>query len=420
LRRALAVALVSLALAPSLARAGGFGRPNEVGARAIGLGGAFAAVADDPTAVWHNPAGLAFPDETQVLVSLGLISLDREWLRPTASGYPTFSGACTPPSCVPENTPLQLVPTLGASTRFAFGGNHPQRLALGIAFYNSYGGAISFDPKAVADSLAPGASGITSTSITLLEVTPAVAYQLADVLSVGFALRVGIGTFAVEDVEAAFSASKLSATGAGLGGSFSAMVRPHPRLQIGAVYRTTLTTKVTGGGDISIGGGMPSHRDMSLELVWPQSTSLGVSLRATNFLRLVVQGDWTGWSSVQKLDVQFSGGLEQAKAIRFSDNFTLHAGAEVTFWRLAVRAGFTADTNAVPDSAFRRENRDGMKYDATVGAGVRVGRFRIDAAFDYLFGIGAPRVISAPAPDAEAGAYRAQVLSFELSGGVAF
>jgi len=50
------VSLVSFALSPSAARAQ---IPETVGVRAQGLGGAFVALADDATATWWNPAGLA-------------------------------------------------------------------------------------------------------------------------------------------------------------------------------------------------------------------------------------------------------------------------------------------------------------------------------------------------------------------------
>jgi len=406
------VNVIAFALAPSTARAGGFGRPNEIDARAIGMGGAFAAVADDPWAIWHNPSGLAFPDETQVSLDLALLSLNRQW---------------TPPShaTIDENTAPQIVPGIAGSTRFAFGRDKPARLALGVGFYVSYGGKISFDPAAVANTV-PNTmtgtnAGITETGITLFEVTPAVAYQVADVLSLGFVLRVGIATFDVNDDEPAFSASNLSATGAGIGASFSATLRPHPRVSLAAVYRTTLSTTVTGNGNISVAKGPSMKRDMSLDIVWPQSASLGVSVRVLPFLRLAAQGDWTAWSSIQQLVVQFSpaGTLSQTKQMQFNDSFTLHLGAEGTFSRFAVRAGFAVDGNAIPDATTRRETRDGMKYDATVGFGVRVWRLRIDAAFDYLFGT-SPRVIPLGLPNAEAGSYTATVLTFALTTTIVF
>jgi hypothetical protein len=50
------VSLVSLALMPSIAHAQTF---ESIGVRARGMAGAFVAVADDATATWWNPAGLA-------------------------------------------------------------------------------------------------------------------------------------------------------------------------------------------------------------------------------------------------------------------------------------------------------------------------------------------------------------------------
>jgi long-chain fatty acid transport protein len=58
-------AAVAALLLPSLAKGGGFAL-YEHGSRAVGMGGAFAATADDPTAGYYNPAGLAFLKGTQV------------------------------------------------------------------------------------------------------------------------------------------------------------------------------------------------------------------------------------------------------------------------------------------------------------------------------------------------------------------
>jgi len=41
------------------AYAGGF-QIGEMATRSAGMGSAFTAVADDPSAAWHNPAGVAY------------------------------------------------------------------------------------------------------------------------------------------------------------------------------------------------------------------------------------------------------------------------------------------------------------------------------------------------------------------------
>src|SRR5450432_3061876 len=44
------------------------------GAKATGMGLAFAGVADDPSAIFYNPAGIAFQEHFQVMVGAGVLS----------------------------------------------------------------------------------------------------------------------------------------------------------------------------------------------------------------------------------------------------------------------------------------------------------------------------------------------------------
>lgn len=56
-------------------------RPITPGARALGMGGAFAAVADDATAAWANPAGLTFLSRPGAFVEFRSINGDSQTLR---------------------------------------------------------------------------------------------------------------------------------------------------------------------------------------------------------------------------------------------------------------------------------------------------------------------------------------------------
>jgi long-chain fatty acid transport protein len=64
---------VAVLLVPTLALAGGFAL-FEHGARGVGMGGAFGATADDPSAGYYNPAGLAFLSGTQLEAGVCLIT----------------------------------------------------------------------------------------------------------------------------------------------------------------------------------------------------------------------------------------------------------------------------------------------------------------------------------------------------------
>src|SRR5262249_35589210 len=148
-------------------------RPNVIGARAIGLGGAFTAVADDPTAVWHNPAGTAFAGDTAVYIGGELIFLGRQYSP--APGSPLANAGVTTQT-LQENTAPTFVPVIGATTRFGFGKTKPTRFALSVLAYDAYGGSISYDPK---DVTVPGTTnpfGLTKTQILNFELAPALAY----------------------------------------------------------------------------------------------------------------------------------------------------------------------------------------------------------------------------------------------------
>ena len=63
-----------------------------LGQRAIGMGGAFVAVADDPSATYYNPAGVAWSSDNTLSASLTLTAFDKSTVD---SGYRTSVGEST-------------------------------------------------------------------------------------------------------------------------------------------------------------------------------------------------------------------------------------------------------------------------------------------------------------------------------------
>jgi long-chain fatty acid transport protein len=423
-KRVLALSAVTL-LASTVghrdARGAGLSRPNVVGARAIGLGGAFTAVADDPTAVWHNPAGTAIYGDNVFYLGGELVVLNRAYTPDAQS--PLGQGGVT--SKISENTSPTVIPVIGASTRFGFGKTPPTRFAFSILAYDAYGGSISYKPSDV--SVTTGGmtrvSGISSTQILDFELTPTLAYQVSDTFQVGAGLRIGINNFSVNDTETAF-ATNLSGSGVGIGGILGIMLRPHRLVQIGAVYRTPLNASISGNGPLLVGGMSQGNKDFSLSISWPQSAGLGVTVFPHKRLFATVQADWTGWSSIQTLTLDI-GGITQAKQMRYMDTYAIHAGVQGVITRfLVLRVGGALDSNAIPDRTVRRENQDSFKGTIDAGFGLHFWKIFIDGAFDLLVPTDG-RVISTPVPsmsaaENETGLYRAVVYSAELSAQIRF
>ena len=415
-RLALPLALATVFALPGVAGAAGLSRPNMVGARAIGLGGAFTAVADDPTAVWHNPAGPAFFGDNVAYLGAELVLTQRSY-TPSAQSPLGLSGQT---KTIDENTAPTPLPIIGVSSRFGLGRTQPTRFALSLLAHLAYGGAISFNPSDLKNR------GLLNTQILDYEITPALSYQVSDVLAVGAALRIGVNAFNVDDVESAYHAT-LSTIGVGIGGTLGIFIRPHRMVDIGAVYRTPLSATMSGNGPVSIvGQGMAMNRDANLSITWPQSAGLGITIKPHPRFFATLQGDWTGWSSVQTLNVNVTGLTAPPKEMLFRDSYALHLGLQgiITHYLLA-RLGYAIDTNAIPDETVRRENEDGLKATLSAGLGLHFWKVFIDAAFEAFVPLGPPRVIKTQIGDAlnyqnEAGSYSAEVYTVELSAQIHF
>ena len=417
-RAGAAAVLVASLLGAPRAWGAGLARPNVVGARAIGLGGAFTAVADDPTAVWHNPAGTAIYGDNTFYFGSELVFTQRSYTPDAQSplGQAGLTGK------LDENTGMTFIPIIAATTRFGFGKAAPTRFAFSIGAYDAYGGSISYDPARL--TAMGRVQGLSSTQILDFELTPTLAYQVSDALQIGAGLRIGLNQFSVTDSESSFNAKLSGASGIGIGAVLGVMLRPHRMVQIGAVYRTPLSASISGSGQLALNGGAPEKQDFGLQIQWPQSASLGVTVFPHRRILATVQADWTGWSSVQQLTLEVAG-LPQSRQERYLDTYALHAGVQGVITRfLLVRLGWSLDSSAIPDRTMRRENQDSLKQTLAAGVGVHVWKLFFDAAFEALLPTGA-RVVATPipsatAPENETGRYDAHVYSAELSAQIRF
>ena len=350
------------------AHAGGVERPNGIGARAVGQGGAFAAIADDATA-WHwNPAAAALAAPNVVLGG-ELVIAPRSYVPIAADGT---RGAPQSPA-----TPIVPVPALGIAARLT------DRITAGVGVWNTFGGQLSYEPT---DDPA-----IDASQELLVEIAAGLGYRVSPRLAIGVTARVGIGLFSVSATRRPVS-SQIDGSGVGLGVGLGVAWRPHPRLAIGATWRSALDVDVTGRGKLEVGSGL--DLEMVHRQAWPQSAELGVAVAVTSRVRVAAQLDWTGWSSFERLDVRFPSNeaASQSFALDWSNSLTGRVGVE---WRttptLTVRTGAYVDGNAVPDRTIERQYLDTTKLGGAVGAGLRFGVWRVDLAFDLL--TGPPRTV---------------------------
>ena len=353
---------LTLTLTLTNAYGGGLGRPNSISARGVGLGGAFTALADDPTALFFNPGALGEIDP-QASIGGELVVGPRSYTPLTG---PKQSATVTAP-----------LPALGAVYRFTDANDQPSPITFGVGVWNTFGGKVSF-PKT-------GNPALDSTEDAAIEASAGVAYRVSDKLSIGGALRLGIGLFAIDSTMMPYD-SQLSASGVGLAVAAGMLAKPTDTLRVGIAWRSPLHIDTDGSGTIDFDSGAQTEAFTHAQH-WPQQASLGVALVPDAQLRLAAQLDWSQWSTVHDLTVRFpaNSGLDQVYPENWNDSWTVRGGAEYAFTRqFAARAGAYYDTSAVPDRSLERQYLDSNKLGVAAGASLYAAGWRVDAALDVV------------------------------------
>ena len=156
---------------------------NELGARAQGMGGAFTSIADDPSALFFNPAGIAFLNGTNLQMD-SLVVAGQFRFFPSA----TPPGAVVPAKGFSGTNHLPFIPI--ASMYFTRRVN--KKLAVGFAAYTPFGLAANYTNFNDSDPANTKFVGRFAGSRAMLQqywFQPTVAYRLTPntAISVGLA-----------------------------------------------------------------------------------------------------------------------------------------------------------------------------------------------------------------------------------------
>ena len=150
------------------------------GAAAAGQGGAFAAQADDPSAIYYNPAGITQLRGVQMYTGAMFVGGTTQFTSPSgaeATGPFAGSVAFPPPMTlyVTANLPDIGITKLGD-------------LAVGLGVISRFGLVTSYPDNG------PFSTAVTSAALPLIDIKPTLAYRISDRLSIG--LGADIYTFA--------------------------------------------------------------------------------------------------------------------------------------------------------------------------------------------------------------------------------
>jgi long-chain fatty acid transport protein len=398
----------------SLCFAAGF-KVSEQGAKAMAMANAFTAQADDPSALYYNPAGIAFLPGAQVNIGALTILVPQTQFSGTTplTGNPPFG---TGVASVSERAKRDI---FVAPTFYASYSLEKLPLSLGFGINSIYPLAKSWDDSSVFRNQ------VQNVSIKPINFQPTVAYRFDDLkLAVAAGLDI---TYAMVSLQksiylreadptnpqppfGAFEAGSLGldGTATGYGYNFGLAWRPRPDFRFGFAYRSQinldidgdanfLATSPTGFGAIGLPATaiFPFSRaratsTASTTIKLPDSLDLGVAWLPTDKLTLEFDATRTGWSCFDKLEfhfdsAQFAAFNNQPDPRNWRDVWAYKFGAQYAVSPLLdLRAGYSYDVSPVPDATVDPLLPDADRHSFAFGTGIHGTQATLDLAYMWV------------------------------------
>jgi long-chain fatty acid transport protein len=343
--------------------AGGF-QLNEHGAKAMGMGGAFTAVADDPSAVYWNGAGLTQLWGVNFLLGGTLISPAASFrgITPQITEYKTQDQSFYPPHFF-------------GSYRIS------KDFAAGLGFTVPFGLGTQWDDDWAGRYLA------LKTQLMVFTISPVVAYQVTNGLSISAAF-----VYSFANVEITRKNSQAPFTGdafiqlkgddnAAFGYNLGLMYKPIETLSFGLSFHSQIkydfkgTANSTGSEQLIKAGQLPVDEEITAKLTTPVNFAFGVAYNVRPELKFSVDFQYVGWSSYDTLKVDFTSTkfADLASPRLYDDSYIVRFGTEYTISsQFGVMAGIYFDKNPVKPEYLNPSLPDANRFGLSVGFNVNI------------------------------------------------
>jgi long-chain fatty acid transport protein len=364
----------------------------EQGAKASSMAGAFAATADDPSAIFYNPAGIAQQRKMAVYAGTTLINFTNEFTgdinSPVASGEEAKYNRHT------FNIPnmYAVIPfgkniTVGIGVFAAFG----LRTDWADPFAGRY---ISKDADLKSTSVNPVIAWQTDNG--RLAIGGGVEYRRARVIL--NANRMALNPFNGRIMDVA-NTRLVSDYGDDIGFNAGILFKATDRFRIGASYRSAMDIDLEGRAEITpiptgnaqfdavIRSQLPPNQAISTTLPFPEIASLGVAFSPNETWDLEFDVIHTGWDRFKSLDVEFATtpaanfsrvqNWEDSKSYRFGVNHNATENWDVRF-------GAVYDENPQPVESVSPLLPDSDRIGGSFGVGFHAGPFIVDGGLLVL------------------------------------
>jgi long-chain fatty acid transport protein len=370
----LAASLLALSATPSFAL--GI-RIVDQNPRATARGEAFSATADNPSAVYYNPAGIAQLDGTRALLGAYTISIDAKVDLDVPDGH------------FDSKYELQTVPQFFATWKLK-----GSPIALGLGIYAPFGFGLEYPDDTPFRTLAKEGR------ILYLTINPVIAWEICESVSIAAGATINYGDAKLtRGVLASGDEFEFEGDGVAYGFNLGALWHPHPMHHFGLVYRSSTSLDFSGRTRVHtdpftvatpfgpfVVPGIDDDEDARARFHFPQSIVAGYSFRPAPDWNFEFNIDWTDWDSLDTVTIKRDSG-DLALPFNWESSFIYSFGITKSFpdgW--SVSGGYIYSENSVPNQSFNPIVPDSNRHIWSVGLGRRGEHFNFDVAYQYAWG----------------------------------
>jgi long-chain fatty acid transport protein len=398
---------------------GGFAL-SGVGSKALSLGGAFRGLADDWSASFWNPAGLAFLPKSEFSFNFYTFNFRPQYTAKAQFGQDgyVYSVGYVDATFYPEDQALFL-PSFSGFYKFP----QLEGFSGGIAFFVPYKLQSKWDIYKPPDeyvNTVPYPKFDHETNILIWDLHPTVAKDFMEgKLSLGAGLSIQRAHFELRRVVLTPTIYPrpyeyfpvdwyLKTNGWGLGFNLGILYKASPKLQFGFSYRSPVDISLKGRLDLEMyfptakpyyEGGTYNYSNGNFETTLPLAGDLGVGIafKPLEKLTLTFDVNSTNWSRLDKLETEdffltmdTSGyylNVMKSELPFDWDNVTRFSlGGEYLFGEnLYIRGGYFFEKSPIPNSTFTMLIPDvGNKNCFNVGLSYRLNAFELGYNYELV------------------------------------
>jgi long-chain fatty acid transport protein len=346
---------------PNSLHALGTSIPNQ-DAEAIARGNAFIATADNPSAIYYNPAGITQLEGEQV--EFGLHNLFY------GSQFESLDGTRHAQTDPKTATVPQFYFTYSPT-------NVP--LSFGLGVYAPFGLSLQWPTNTGFNTLAIEAS------LTYITVNPVVAWKILPNLSLAAGPTINYSQVKLNQGIGYTPGDEFTFYGDGwaFGGTAGLLWKPHPKWAIGVNYHSPTTINYKGTSqDVPYA----APKSTSAELNFPQWVGGGIAYLPTPHWNIEVYVDWTDWSTLKTVTFKSASG-NVPDEFNWQSSFMTGLGASRYFddgWFIS--AGYFFSQNSTSERNFNPIVPDTDLHVGSAGFGYKAKHWNFALAGQIIAG----------------------------------